>query len=941
MKPITLTMSAFGSYAGEEIIDFAQIEGGVFLITGDTGAGKTTIFDAITYALYNQTSGGKRDGAMMRSQYAKGDVPTFVELVFSCKGKDYKVRRNPSYDRPSKRRNKDGERTYTAEAASVSLTMPDGREYPGKIGEINEKIVEILGVGKEQFTQVAMIAQGEFIRLLHASSKDRKEIFARIFDTGIYETIQKRLREKSKALYGKLEDNRKLCVHEIQGVQCDADSVYLEKWEESRQRLETEQGQILEILSRIISEQKEQEGKLGEREKEILGQQEELNYKLRQAKEINLLFEQAKTADEEIRDRECLLKGLQGRQEESKKKSDDAMQRLRERAPILTEEIAGLKSLLPKYARLTEREQEAAQAKQQKQSVEKKLQRQIKSLNDIEAAVQELEKVNRELETESKELPELLQRMEELESREKILEEMLQTRKHWTAGEAKRRKGQEEIGRLSEDYQKKSREHDSKYRMFIEGQAGILAQSLTDGQPCPVCGSREHPDKAGISAGAVTEQQVEDAKQARELADKSLQEYREKFQKIKEECEQQKALLFRDGKRMFGEEFEADMIEPELLKAGEMRMELAEKLEKCRKSAEALEQQQKKLEEHKDTAVTLRDEIEALKAKQFETTLAFEKAEQARKDLQGELPFGTEEQVKEQLASREKKMQALEAEKAKSEQDLQKLREELVANQAALKEQQKNRKVLAQQMEGKSLIETTELEKRMEELGRQSQTLEKEKRSLVTMIERNREAKKNLASLYRERDSLKEQYELVGNLDRTANGNLAKQARMDLQTYVQRKYFRYIIGEANRRLVKMNGEQFMLQCRDMENLGKQGEVGLDLDVYDLVTDRVRDVKTLSGGESFLAALSMALGMADVIQMTAGSIHLDMMFIDEGFGSLDEEARHRAVGILNELAGDTRMVGIISHVTELKEQMDKKLVISKGSKGSHARWEIED
>lgn len=941
MKPITLTMSAFGSYAGEEIIDFAQIEGGVFLITGDTGAGKTTIFDAITYALYNQTSGGKRDGAMMRSQYARADVPTFVELVFSCQGKDYKVRRNPSYDRPSKRRNKDGERTYTAEAASVSLIMPDGREYPGKIWEINEKIVEILGVGKEQFTQVAMIAQGEFIRLLHASSKDRKEIFARIFDTGIYENIQKRLREKSKALYGKLEDNRKLCIHEIQGVQCDADSVYLEKWEESSQRLETEQGQILEILGRIISEQKEQEGKLGEREKEILGQQEELNYKLRQAKEINLLFEQAKTADEEIRDRERLLRELQGRQEESKKKSDDVMQRLRERVPILTEEIAGLKSLLPKYARLTEREQEAAQAKQQKQSVEKKLQRQIKSLNDIEAAVQELEKANRDLEIESSKLPELLQRTEELAGREKILKEMLQTRKHWTAGEAKRRKGQEEIGRLSENYQKKSREHDSKYRMFIEGQAGILAQSLIDGQPCPVCGSREHPDKAGISEGAVTEQQVEDAKRARELADKSLQEYREKFQKIKEECEQQKALLFRDGKRMFGEEFEAEMIEPELLKTREMRMELAEKLVKCRQSADILEQQQKKLEENKDTAVTLRDEIEVLKEKQFETSLAFEKAEQARKDLQGELPFGTEEQVKEQLTGREKEMQMLEAEKAKSEQDLQKLREELAANQAALKEQQKNRKVLAQQMEGKSLIETTELEKRMEELGRQSQTLEKEKRSLVTMIERNREAKKNLASLYRERDSLKEQYELVGNLDRTANGNLAKQARMDLQTYVQRKYFRYIIGEANRRLVKMNGEQFMLQCRDMENLGKQGEVGLDLDVYDLVTDKVRDVKTLSGGESFLAALSMALGMADVIQMTAGSIHLDMMFIDEGFGSLDEEARHRAVGILNELAGDTRMVGIISHVTELKEQMDKKLVISKGSRGSHARWEIED
>ncbi len=209
------------------------------------------------------------------------------------------------------------------------------------------------------------------------------------------------------------------------------------------------------------------------------------------------------------------------------------------------------------------------------------------------------------------------------------------------------------------------------------------------------------------------------------------------------------------------------------------------------------------------------------------------------------------------------------------------------------------------------------------------------------MSERNREAGDNLAALYQERGRLKEQYAVLGNLERTANGNLTGQARVDLQTYVQRKYFRYIISEANRRLIKMNGEQFMLQCRELEHLGKQGEVGLDLDVYDLVTDKVRDVKTLSGGEAFLAALSMALGMADMITKSAGRIHLDTMFIDEGFGSLDEEARRRAVGILHELAGDTRLVGIISHVAELKEQIGKKLVVSKGERGSHARWVIED
>lgn len=941
MRPLTLIMSAFGSYAGEEMVDFTKLEGGVFLITGDTGAGKTTIFDAITYALYNQTSGGKRDGAMMRSQYAKAETPTFVELVFSCRGQKYKVRRNPSYERPSKRRNKDGERTFTEEAASVSLTMPDGQEYPGKIWEINEKIVEILGVGKEQFTQVAMIAQGEFIRLLHASSKDRKEIFARIFDTGIYERIQRSLREKSKDLYGKLEDNRKLCVHEIQGVQCAKDSAYLEKWEECRERLETDTGQMAKVLSGIIGEQKEQEKKLKQCEEELFGKQQEVNIKIRQAKEINRLFIQAERADEEIAEREQLLNDLLKRQDKCKGKSDEAMKRWKEHMPVLMEELAMLKGLLPKYARFQECKLEAEQEAQKKEAVKKELQIQEKRLADMETAIQELEVSNRNLEEEASALPKLVQKEEELAGREQMLVEMSQTQKLWNTLEANREKGQEKIKGLSEEYQEKSREHDRKYRMFIEGQAGFLAQSLMEGQPCPVCGSRSHPDKAEICGEAVTKEQVEEAKQGRERADKRLQEYRERFQKIQEECEQQKSLLFRDGKRMFGDEFEPGMTEPELLKTKEARSKLAGELLKCKKSVDTLEQQRKELEENKSQALAIGKAIEAFKENQFAVNLAFEKAEQAKKELQSELPFDTEEQMQERLTVREQEQQALEAGKEKAERDFQNVREELAANRAALEEQKKNRETLAQQMEGKKPIEIKDVELQAEELRQQTQALEKEKRVLVSMIERNREAKKNLAILYRERESLKEQYELIGNLDRTANGNLAKQARMDLQTYVQRRYFRYIISEANQRLVKMNGEQFILQCRDFQNLGKQGEVGLDLDVYDLVADKVRDVKTLSGGESFLAALSMALGMADVIQKTVGKIHLDMMFIDEGFGSLDEEARHRAVGILNELAGDTRLVGIISHVAELKEQMDKKLLISKDSKGSHARWEIDN
>ncbi len=940
MRPQKLVMSAFGSYAEEEIIDFSQIDGGVFLITGDTGAGKTTVFDAITYALFDRTSGGKRDGMMMRSQYAGPQTPTFVEFTFSYQGEIYCVRRNPSYIRQSKRKNKEGERTFTTQEASVSLTMPDGREYPGRIKEINEKIVEILGVGKEQFVQVAMIAQGEFLRLLHASSRERKEIFGRIFDTGIYERLQKSLREKGKTLYGKLEDNRKLCLHEIEGVQCTNDSAFFNQWQECRERMETNFGQIQVVLAQMIEEQVGQETDLRERETGLMKRQEELNYKLRQTEEINRLFAQAQNAEKEIREREQQLEELGNRQEECQMICAEMDERINRQMPVLMEELAELKGMMPKYARLQEIRQAVEDAGQKRQSAEQKLRRQQEELADTESEIQRLENAVEKLQAETLELPELVQQEKHLTEKRSLLIEMKQTCQRWEESKEAHRKGQEKIRGLSHAYQEKSREHDAKYQRFIEEQAGFLAQELREGEPCPVCGSFNHPQKAAFSGEAVTRQELDEAKQARDLADRKLQEYRQQFQKIQEEYERQMALLMRDGQRMFGAKFEVPMIEPALSETEAACGEVSQSLEKCQKKTQQLKERQEKLEKDRKRVLTVREQLEQWKEELFQATLAYEKAEQAGKDLQAQLSYESEEEAKIRLAKREKQKQELEAKKDKAERELRIVREQSAAQRAALEEQRKNCRLLAQQMEGKEPAETAKLIEDAEKFKQQAQVLEEEKRRLFTVTERNREAKKNLTVLQKERESLKEQYELVGNLERTANGNLAGQARIDLQTYVQRRYFKYMIGEANRRLVRMNGETFMLQCREFQNLGKQGEVGLDLDVYDLVTDKVRDVKTLSGGESFLAALSMALGMADVIGKTAGRVHIDTMFIDEGFGSLDEEARNRAIGILNELAGETRLVGIISHVSELKEQMDRKLVVSRSDRGSRARWVID-
>lgn len=941
MKPVKLVMSAFGSYAGTETIDFTDASQGVFLITGDTGAGKTTIFDAITYALYDQTSGGRRDGDMMRSQYADPDTPTFVELTFLYGGKEYKIQRNPNYKRTSRRKNKEGDYTLTKENASVTLWMPDGREFPGKIREINEKIVEILGVGAPQFTQIAMIAQGEFVRLLHASSKERKEIFSRIFDTNVYAGLQMKLRERSKSLYGKLEDNRKLCSHEIQGVTYLPESSYGKDWEEVCGKLETNPEQILEILGCLLEEMREREKEVRKKEIENRKQSEETAFLIRQAKEFNQLFLQAEKAKSEIAARTKLLEQQSQQEKEESGKLKELNLQLEEQLPKLTERIAGWKNLLPKYDALAKARETVLRAEKERQISEQALQQVKEKLIEIQGTMQKIQEQKGKLEEGIVKIPVLKEAFKELTAKQSVLEEMAETYGRLLKYEKKQKQEQAKAEKALQLFQEKSREYEEKNRSFIQEQVGIIAQRLEEGQPCPVCGSKEHPRKAELSPHAVTEQQVEEAKKEREQADLKLNQCRENFQAVQKSCEKERSLLEQDGTRIFGENFQPDMIKPALKECAEKLQQALEALEEAGKQEKRLKQQEKKQEKLLEEQQQAGQRQEELVKKQYEAKLACEISSQALELIEKELPYSEVSELKRQLKKAQQEKASLENKKTAAEAALQNLRQEIAESQGVLTEQQKNQKLLAKQLKGKEPAETETLLQRSRQLEGEAKGLEKEKLKLAAGKAGNQRARQQLAKLYQERELLKQQYELVSNLDKTANGNLPQHIRLDFQTYVQRRYFRSIIGEANRRLVKINGNQFMLRCREVEQLGRQGEAGLDLDVYDLVTDKVRDVKTLSGGESFLAALSMALGMADVIQNTAGRVHLDTMFIDEGFGSLDEEARDRAIGILNELAGDTRLVGIISHVAELKEQIDRKLAVKKTEKGSRVRWETED
>lgn len=940
MRPVRLTMSAFGSYARVETIDFEKVKNGIFLITGDTGAGKTTIFDAITYALFDQTSGGRREGDMMRSQYADGSTPTYVEFIFSYQGETYGIRRNPNYKRISKRRNKDGELTLTNEAAAVELTMPDGQVFPGRIRDINEKIVEIIGVDAGQFTQISMIAQGEFMKLLHAPSKERKEIFEKVFDTRIYRMMQQKLRDQGKEVYGKLADNRKLWAHEVSGVVCSLDSLHFTEWEACREKQETQAEQTLEVLEQILEEIDRQKKELEQLAQEKQKHFNENSLKRKQAEEINQRLEQLVQEEKKIEQMKLQMEQENAQKKELEEQKQKQTEEYNKRMPELSERIAGWKALLPKYNLLKEKKEQLLQIEKKKAESEQNLAKLEEELSRKKQELQENAEQIQKLEQEPEVLIQLQQKEKELQEKQQSLLEMEKRAENLQKLEKECEKQQEQVRGLLEDYEKKSREYEEKNRMFIEEQVGIIAEKLKDGEPCPVCGSFEHPRKACLSPEAVTQREVEEAKEQREQADILLNQKREAYQKQKGEVEKEQSLIAQEAKRIFGRELTKEEIE-------QQRIQCKTEYEQVKEQRVQTEEKQKNCDAHKKKQEKLLAEQETLTQKReavtevcYQIRAEQETASGMWKSLANELPYETERELQQNLQRAEQERAELEQRKEELEKRLQELQHLLANQQGALVTLEEHFSQLKEELTGKEKIDTSSLKEEAEQLEAEQKQLEQRRMELAGNESRNQQALKNLKALYQERTALEKEYTVISTLDRTANGNLNQQARLDLQTYVQRRYFKYIVAEANRRLAKMSGSQFILQCRDMENLGKRGEVGLDLDVYDLVTDKVRDVKTLSGGESFMAALSMALGMADIIQRMAGRVHLDTMFIDEGFGSLDEEARSKAIGILTELAGEHRLVGIISHVTELKEQIDRKLVVSKTEKGSRATWVLE-
>lgn len=928
MKPLKLTMSAFGSYAGKNVIDFTGQQQGIFLITGDTGAGKTTIFDAITYALYNQTSGGERNGNMMRSQYAQPETETYVELEFLYRGQTYRVRRNPDYKITKTLKN--GKIREQKVPHSVELTLPDGTVFPEKKNATDAKIIEILGLTADQFSQIVMIAQGDFLKLLYTKSDERKMIFSKLFRTDIYWKIQENLRRKSMEMDERIQENDRA-------------------FEQEKSRIillpESEELPLDELVER-----------LRERLKDALKEQnlrranvEELNKKITKYEEINKLFvslEKIRQNGKELEARQAESKERR-QQIENARKADKVLvaeqQNLRQQQEVeqSAQAIAKMTETLANDQEMFETlktQQQEAEAKQKREAAD--IQKKMLALEQSFPSYEALQNARSE-EQQAKKVWEDLGKISEesfhkkkagiaaLKEQQKRQEQVVeQTKKNW------------EQTSLSASESAKHYEH--MYEAFLKEQAGILAENLSAGCPCPVCGSTVHPDPAKLSDHAVTELEVEQAKKTRaaaeekrDLAYAAFEAEKTEKQKLAQAVEKEEADFVLAQTIAKQQRKEAEQNYVSLQKIAEQIREklvypsLAEAKKQYAAMQKALEAAEQEIAKKRQKVSELAEAMNTLKGQKL--------AEEENQKTAKKLAAKTEKEYaklleKSGFVSEETYHLAILPERSRS-----KLEREEKEYESQCLRQQSEQKLLEKQVSGKTYTDTTELNEQLKAEKQALKEAEKTYMELHTAYENDRSVLQNCAVYLEKGKKLESEDQVIKSLSKTANGRLSSSAKIDFETYIQRQYFKQIIHEANKRLLTMSNHQFILKLKEEANTGRKTNEGLDLSVYSLVTDSERDVKTLSGGESFLAALAMALGLSDIVERSAGAIHPDMMFIDEGFGSLDAQSRQQAIEVLAELAGDSRMVGIISHVTELKEQIDRKLVVSRTDKGSRAVW----
>ncbi len=1081
MKPIQLIMQAFGSYGKKTVIDFTKPDQNLFLITGDTGAGKTTIFDAIVFSLYGEASSvvNRKNGAELQSQFAAASVEPFVELVFEeqVEGQPalYTVRRVPRHVRPLKR----GTGTKE-ESGSVSLIMPDETEYPSK--ETDKKLEEIVGLTKNQFMQVAMIAQGEFMALLRAKSDDKKVIFRKLFNTELYQNIVDELAKRRKDKEKKIAQIKTACQTEVghilvsklvtgDGAETDQEQnsaadqiadacreanklqelkerilkserlllpdmeallqtlVSVSEWTKDKmQQSEAETSQLYKVyllkrdavtkagqLLERYKELEEADKELGECEaiKPLMQEGQQCMRQIEDAYDILVLWKQYQEVSGQLETARQALAANEQALPEQKMACEQAAVQLQQAKKVQEQALMDFSEVKTHVENDLEAFSKMAAVKQKVLMAQTKVDEAGEQARIAEKSLSELESNERQWQAQVEQLSDTDSRMIILHGKQRDIEGIGVEFKSWKDEELdclSQQRCAEEADKVYADakdrFNKENMAYIQAYNDFLDAQAGFLAEKLQQGEPCPVCGSTIHPHPHQAEKSALTKEELN-------ILSESVRELQEGQAAAAKKAGEAKAMLDAKEKNciQIWEKLRQKVIAYSRDEMGELDSEriqsLIETWKKVLKDEEKqLQKDEKQLQQLKKwltKAVKDKEELTAQKNK-AEKMLADTKAELAAAQAELKSTFisthykseeeanQSMEQAEQRKKNAEKQYQSCDKVDKKVRSDKEKTELRIAQHRRDIPNLQdkseKRKAAYTQLMEEKQLTEPQwkcvtesydkadrqqfeekirQYQRKLSAAGKQKAVAEKaiagrvkpdmeqlcsEQNAAEAAWKKEQALYERYAEMYKtnhrvcealmpkmaERSKIMEEHRRLDDLYNLLAGKVTG-ARMDIETYVQRYYLERILYAANRRFGEMSAGQFELRMCDITKAGEGRNRGLDLMVYSNVTGKEREVRTLSGGESFMAALSLALGMADQIQQSSSAIHLDMMFIDEGFGSLDSQSRDQAVRVLQQMAGGSKLIGIISHVSELKQEIEDQLIVSKDEEGSSARWQI--
>ena len=889
MKPLKLIMSAFGPYKDQVEVDFTKVgNNGIFLITGDTGAGKTTIFDGISFALFGESSGSNRESISLRSKFAKSDTETFVELTFTHRDKVYTITRNPSYLVPKKRGN--GETIKSSDA-----TLKYDENIIAGLKTVNEKITDILGINSKQFKQIAMLAQGEFLKILFADSDERKTVFRKIFNTEVFDLITAKLNEKHKNNKENIESIKTEFITNVNNINFSENIIDIDKSNLTEEN-------ITKIIEYLKSELNLNLNKVSELEKSIVIKDKEL-------KQLEERIKQIATNNQKLMEYNLL------KQEEQQLKEKEP--EINKTIEIIEQNNKILRIIKPIEINIVKFEQDI------KDTLDKI---DIKIMHIKEYEEEEQNVVNKEKKL--KELPSIIEKYNslkvEINNNNDILKYFEEVISYY-----KEKKYLDDSYIITYDkYQILDADYKIQEDKYFRNQAGIIANKLQKNLPCPVCGSINHPNPAKTESEVLTKEELELLKEKVEIQLKEVNVIKEKISSVKSKID----LI--NIKTNCKDEDETNKLSLEIKTKNERLSIAANKLKKefdhiyqfitsskidiekfsLLEFINNFNKENGKIKEELQSSRSLLEEYQHTLSKQ---KIILSKETKKLQELIKQIGFKDQDDYRKKLLSEENINALNEAVKQHEK--------EKTTNNIKLIEIEKS-------LTSNKSLDLTEDQNKLQGLQNELENLAEEKQKFYSIYDNNLKIHNKLVTTSKKLLEYMDKFSIYEELYKLSSGTLSGKRRISFEQYVQATYFDMVLYEANLRFQNMTDGRFkLLRKETAESLNSK--FALDLDVYDEYNGSRRDVKSLSGGEAFKASLSLALGLSDVIQNFSGGIVIDTLFIDEGFGSLDQESREQAINTLNLISNNNKLIGIISHVSELKDRIDKKIIVTKNREGS--------